>query len=137
MKLPQLHLRDLFWLMLVCALGMGWWVDHRAMTTPRVRLPVQVVDFGTVTRGQLARREILASNVGRAPVQLAAASCSCGGLRCDVSNEWTSPGDACSVVLDWSPRAHLIPGKYDGHAVLHTNDPDHPTITIRVLGMIE
>jgi hypothetical protein len=30
MKLPKLHLRDLFWLVLVCALGVGWWVDHRS-----------------------------------------------------------------------------------------------------------
>jgi hypothetical protein len=30
MKLPQLHLRDLFWLVLVVALGCGWWVhQHR------------------------------------------------------------------------------------------------------------
>jgi hypothetical protein len=30
MKLPKLHLRDLFWLVLVCALAVGWWVEHRA-----------------------------------------------------------------------------------------------------------
>jgi hypothetical protein len=28
MKLPQLHLRDLFWLVLVCALAAGWWADR-------------------------------------------------------------------------------------------------------------
>jgi hypothetical protein len=30
MKLPQLHLRDLFWLVLICALAAGWWAEHRA-----------------------------------------------------------------------------------------------------------
>jgi hypothetical protein len=29
MKLPQLTLRDLFWLVLVAALICGWWLDHR------------------------------------------------------------------------------------------------------------
>ncbi len=29
MKLPKLHIRDLFWLVMVCALAVGWWVDHR------------------------------------------------------------------------------------------------------------
>jgi hypothetical protein len=29
MKLPQLSLRDLFWLVLVCALALGWWLEHR------------------------------------------------------------------------------------------------------------
>jgi hypothetical protein len=28
MKLPQLSLRDLFWLVLVCAMGLGWWIDR-------------------------------------------------------------------------------------------------------------
>ena len=29
MKLPQLTLRDLFWLVLVCALAVGWWIDRQ------------------------------------------------------------------------------------------------------------
>jgi len=29
MKLPQLTLRDLFWLVLVCALAVGWWVERQ------------------------------------------------------------------------------------------------------------
>src|SRR5215203_5159415 len=29
MKLPQFTLRDLFWLVLVCALGVTWWLEHR------------------------------------------------------------------------------------------------------------
>jgi len=28
MKLPRFTLRDLFWLVLVCALAVGWWVEH-------------------------------------------------------------------------------------------------------------
>lgn len=28
MKLPQLSLRDLFWIVLVSALVVGWWIDH-------------------------------------------------------------------------------------------------------------
>jgi hypothetical protein len=31
MKLPQLSLRDLFWLVLVCAMGFGWLMDHAQM----------------------------------------------------------------------------------------------------------
>lgn len=30
MKLPQLSLRDLFWLVLVCALALAWWIERRA-----------------------------------------------------------------------------------------------------------
>ena len=28
MKLPQLALRDLFWLIALAAMGCGWWIDH-------------------------------------------------------------------------------------------------------------
>ncbi len=28
MKLPQFHLRDLFWLVLVIAIMCAWWLDH-------------------------------------------------------------------------------------------------------------
>ena len=28
MKLPKLALRDLFWLVLICAMGCGWWVSY-------------------------------------------------------------------------------------------------------------
>jgi hypothetical protein len=28
MKLPRFILRDLFWLVLACAIGLGWWLEH-------------------------------------------------------------------------------------------------------------
>ncbi len=28
MKLPKLHLRDLFWLVAFVAMGLGWWLSH-------------------------------------------------------------------------------------------------------------
>jgi hypothetical protein len=31
MKLPQLALRDLFWLVLVCALALGWWLERDSL----------------------------------------------------------------------------------------------------------
>ena len=31
MKFPQLTLRDLFWLVLVCAMALGWWLERAAL----------------------------------------------------------------------------------------------------------
>ena len=36
MKLPRFTLRDLFWLVLVAAMGCAWWVERQA-TTERER----------------------------------------------------------------------------------------------------
>jgi hypothetical protein len=35
MRLPQLTLRDLFWLVALAALGCAWWVDHFQMDSAR------------------------------------------------------------------------------------------------------
>jgi hypothetical protein len=37
MKLPQLSLRDLFWLVLVCGLVVGWWVDRSRQSADSLR----------------------------------------------------------------------------------------------------
>lgn len=33
MKLPRFHLRDVFWLVLVVAMGLGWWLSDRNSKT--------------------------------------------------------------------------------------------------------
>jgi hypothetical protein len=43
MKLPQLHLRDLFWLVLVCAVASGWWADKRTAQQTITRLRDEAV----------------------------------------------------------------------------------------------
>jgi hypothetical protein len=48
--LSQLSLRDLFWLVLVCALAVAWWVDHRRLLAKleTVVEPVVVVDVPAI-----------------------------------------------------------------------------------------
>jgi hypothetical protein len=38
MKLPQLALRDLFWLVLVAAIGCGWWIERQSLSGDVKRL---------------------------------------------------------------------------------------------------
>jgi hypothetical protein len=38
MKLPRFTLRDLFWLVLVCSLVVGWWVASRQRSSDQERL---------------------------------------------------------------------------------------------------
>lgn len=38
MKLPQLSLRDLFWLVALVAMGCGWWMDHRQQFAERIAM---------------------------------------------------------------------------------------------------
>ena len=45
MKLPQLHLRDLFWLVLVAAVSCAWWVEHVRLTKRLDQLENQQFDW--------------------------------------------------------------------------------------------
>ena len=38
MALPKLNLRDLFWLLLVAALSLGWWLDSAGAISLRLRV---------------------------------------------------------------------------------------------------
>ena len=42
MKLPQLSLRDLFWLVLVVAMGCGWWVERQRLRMTNAELQGEV-----------------------------------------------------------------------------------------------
>jgi hypothetical protein len=38
MALPKLNLRDLFWLVVVLAMGLGWWLEHARFQEERKKL---------------------------------------------------------------------------------------------------
>jgi hypothetical protein len=42
MKLPRFTLRDLFWLMLVVAMGCAWWLDRRGSKRENAQLRQQL-----------------------------------------------------------------------------------------------
>jgi hypothetical protein len=49
MKL-RFSIRDLFWLALVVALGMGWWLDHRPRSLDEGRFTFWFYPGGTLQR---------------------------------------------------------------------------------------
>jgi hypothetical protein len=55
MKLPQLTLRDLFWLVLVVALGCAWW-SHARQATADIRRERRQLDL-EILRRQVAADE--------------------------------------------------------------------------------
>jgi hypothetical protein len=46
MKLPQLTLRDLFWLVLVAGMGCAWWVDNSNQRGTRQKLTEAISEAG-------------------------------------------------------------------------------------------
>ena len=56
MKHPQLSLRDLFWLVLVCALVLGWWLDRNQQTRERERLNERILELESKAAAEAAFR---------------------------------------------------------------------------------
>lgn len=46
----KLHLRDLFWLLLVCGLAVGWWVAATERDDLRVKLLIREMSMGRGTQ---------------------------------------------------------------------------------------
>lgn len=54
MTLPNLNLRELFWLVVVVAMGVCWWVDHQRPIPQRAApaLPPQIGRWQVVVTGK-------------------------------------------------------------------------------------
>jgi hypothetical protein len=50
-------IRDLFWLVVVVALAVGWWVDHAGVQRQRERLKMQEAEIQVKTEDLDQRRE--------------------------------------------------------------------------------
>ena len=61
MKLPQIHLRDFFWLALVVALGLGWWANRRTFLAEQredMKLVTELSDKIAQQKVDSIRREL-------------------------------------------------------------------------------
>jgi hypothetical protein len=89
MKLPQLSLRDLFWLVLVWALALGWWLDRQELATKLAQLEERYfLRFpGVVT----------AVDPARGLVEIALGSDD--GLRRGDTVEWRSNGTMIRLII--------------------------------------
>jgi hypothetical protein len=59
MKLPKLNLRDLFWLVGVVAMGLGWWLDRTPLASALAA--AQQSNGELATQVKLARAKQIAS----------------------------------------------------------------------------
>jgi hypothetical protein len=63
MKLPKLHLRDLFWLVLVVGLGCAWWVDRQRIADKERRLDEAIESNARLQSELVERRQWLADHI--------------------------------------------------------------------------
>lgn len=93
MKLPQLSLRDLFWLVLVSAMGLGWWLNRKALVTAsdRHEFDIRVMKATLESAGYVVYRNDL------------------GGLGIEPSNRMRDPEDALITEIPYEQSPEVKP----------------------------
>lgn len=82
MKRPAFHLRDVFWLVLVVAIGLGWWMDQARIRREMQRLQAIPVKSAEV-KLSVAEAEFAQANEirKRAPSAISASEFRRSGLK--------------------------------------------------------
>jgi hypothetical protein len=70
MPLPKLNLRDLFWIVVVVAMGLGWWADSRQKNSRYKKLESE-----SDARYQFLREQVLDADQPRPWKELVSQAC--------------------------------------------------------------
>lgn len=91
-------------------------------------------DFGTMQRGVTKSHEFVFTNTGTAPLTLEVGRTTCKCTLGEVDDKPLEPGESAPVRLEWVAKS--LPGEFRQEAMILTNDPRRPTVSLSVVGMI-
>ena len=91
-------------------------------------------DFGTMKHGESMSHEFVFRNVGTGPLHLSLGASTCKCTVGDLDQSKLDPGEETSVKLTWTAKSSTV--RFGQSAMIHTNDPDHAEIDLRIKGKI-
>src|SRR5579872_1375994 len=94
-------------------------------------------DFGRMEVGEERSHVYTIRNEGEAPLLIENGGTTCQCTVSDMKQGETRevlPGNSVDIKLTWKPTAQAQ--KFSKGADFHTNDPDHKSIPLRILGMV-
>lgn len=101
---------------------------------PKLITPEINFDFGRMVVGEKGSHEFAFSNEGEAPLELTKGATSC---KCTISGlEQTviAPGETANVKLEWKANPGGPGGDFRQTALIMTNDPLRPEVTLTIQG---
>ena len=101
---------------------------------PKASIDKTSYDFGTVRRGAKVETTFILSNAGEAELIIAGMRMSIPGLKIKAMQK-IPPGKESPLSVEFDTSAAT--GDVNGQAILYTNDPQKPYITLEVKGHIE
>ena len=101
---------------------------------PKLATPEITYDFGRMIVGEKGTHDFAFTNKGEAPLELTKGATSC---KCTISGlEQTSiaPGETANVKLEWTANPGGPGGDFRQTALILTNDPLRPEVTLTIQG---
>lgn len=103
--------------------------------TPRAEVAAPVYDFGKAPSGPPIKHVFMVRNSGNGPLEIKNVTSSCGCTAAKPSKSILAPGEVSTVVAS-------VDTKFErGHSLsvvtLITNDPAHPSLQLRIEGVIQ
>jgi hypothetical protein len=115
-------------------LGLAAATPGSAKTPPKMTLEETSYDFGTHLEGQPLSHTFVIENRGGEPLKIEGVDATC---VCTVPQYTKSipPGAKGEVTLTIKPFSVL--NKFRKQAVVHTNDPEHPEVSLVLMGVVQ
>jgi hypothetical protein len=101
---------------------------------PKAVLDRTTHHFGTIPPEEEVEHVFILRNEGDAPLKLARGSTSCKCTMSDLPPEPIPPGGAAEIRVGSKIRG--TEGEFSHSANIHTNDPENPTVTLRLWGVV-
>jgi len=101
---------------------------------PAVAVDREEYDFGTMDIDAEGSHDFLITNTGKGVLKLVASETSCRCTLSKLDKDEVQPGDSATVAMAWTSNDSI--GPYRQTAVIFTNDPSQPRVTLTISGRI-
>jgi len=101
---------------------------------PKLVTPELNFDFGRMIVGEQGSHEFAFTNAGEAPLELTKGATSCKCTISGLEQTLIPPGETANVKLEWKANPGGPGGDFRQTALILTNDPLRPEVTLTIQG---
>lgn len=102
---------------------------------PKAVLSEKTYDFGVMAAGTSQKHTFVVRNEGEAPLRLGKPETTCQCTISEAARDAIPPGGEGTITLEWKPFGPTQ--NFDKGAVIRTNDPKQPKLTLAVVGQVD
>jgi len=114
---------------------LAWTSQTQQLGTPKAAvIDGEVYEFGTMEVDATESHAFLIKNEGDAPLVLEKGGTTCKCTLSELENGEVQPGQTVKVTLEWTPKSISL--DFGQTATLLTNDPERPSLELRIRGKV-